>query len=487
MNYEAVIGLEVHVQLKTRSKMFTRVATGFGAAPNTLVDPVILGLPGALPVLNRHAIEQSIKVGLIFESTIPEVCKWDRKNYWYPDSPKNYQITQYDQPICVGGSVEIELPGAARNIMGEHRYIQLTRAHLEEDVGKLTHGDNDSLVDYNRAGTPLLEIVTEPVLTSAEEAVAFLNSLRMHLTAAGISDCDMEKGQMRCDANVSLRPIGSSVLGTRTEMKNLNSISGVKNAIEYEIRRQSRILERGGQVVQETRRWDADSGMSTAMRGKEDAHDYRYFPDPDLLPVRIPPATLQRLRAELPEAVFEQQRRYQSQYDLPYTLTSVICYDHHLSKYFEAAVAEYPEGAKGIANYVANELQRERSAAVGEGMLPMEQVKILPAQLAQLVRIVDGGKITKQNAKEVLSTMFATGADPVGIIRELGFDQTTDSSELESICREAVDANPVAAEQFRAGQAKALNSFIGPVMKATKGKGNPAVIQEILRRILAGQ
>lgn len=485
MKFEAVIGLEVHVQLKTRSKMFTRVASGFGAQPNTLIDPVILGLPGALPVLNREAIEQSVKVGLIFGSTIPEVCKWDRKNYWYPDSPKNYQITQYDQPICMGGEVEIELPGPARNIMGEHLMIRLTRAHLEEDVGKLTHGDGDSTIDYNRAGTPLLEIVTEPVIASAEQAVAFLNSLRMHLTAAGVSDCDMEKGQMRCDANVSLRPVGSSTLGTRTEMKNLNSISGVKNAIEYEIRRQTRVLEKGGVVVQETRRWDADAAISTAMRGKEDAHDYRYFPDPDLLPVRIPATTLERLRAQLPEPVFARQRRYQEQYELPYTLTSVICYDHELSRYFEAAVAAYQEGAKGIANYVANELQRERATAVEEGLLSMEAVKIVPVQLAELVRLVDQGKVTKQNAKEVFSAMFATGGAAAAIIKDRGFDQSTGSDELEAICREAVDANPVAAEQYRSGQAKAINSFIGPVMKATKGKGNPAAIQEILRRLLA--
>lgn len=484
MKFEAVIGLEVHVQLKTRSKMFTRVASGFGAEPNTLVDPVILGLPGALPVLNRAAIEQSIKVGLIFGSTIPEVCKWDRKNYWYPDSPKNYQITQYDQPICIGGDVEIELPGPARNVMGEHLSVPLTRAHLEEDVGKLTHGDADSTIDYNRAGTPLLEIVTEPVIASAEQAVAFLNSLRMHLTAAGISDCDMEKGQMRCDANVSLRPVGSTLLGTRTEMKNLNSISGVKNAIEYEIRRQTKVLEKGGTIVQETRRWDADAGISTAMRGKEDAHDYRYFPDPDLLPVRIPATTLERLRAELPEPVFVRQRRYQQQYELPYTLTSVICFDHHLSRYFEAAVAVYPDGAKGIANYVANELQRERAGAVQEGLLAMADVKIQPAQLAELVRIVDSGKVTKQNAKEVLSAMFASGENAVDIIRAKGLDQGTDNDELEAVCREAVAANPVAAEQFRSGQAKAINSFIGPIMKATKGKGNPAAIQEILRRLL---
>jgi aspartyl-tRNA(Asn)/glutamyl-tRNA(Gln) amidotransferase subunit B len=485
MDYDVVIGLEVHVQLKTRSKMFTRVGTGFGAAPNTLTDPVIMGLPGALPVLNRRAIEQSIKVGLIFGSTIPDECKWDRKNYWYPDSTKNYQITQFDQPVCVGGKVEIEMPGSSRNIMGEHRFIQLTRAHLEEDVGKLTHYDNESLIDFNRAGTPLLEIVTEPVVQSAEEAVAFLNSLKMHLTAAGISDCDMEKGQMRCDANVSLKPKGSDKLGTRTEMKNLNSVSGVRNAIEYEIRRQMKVLQKGGVIVQETRRWDADAGITSSMRSKEEAHDYRYFPDPDLLPVRIPQTTLSRLQSELPEPVFDLQRRYQEQYQLPYTVTSVICYDYQLNQFFAEAVVAYPDGAKGIANYVANELQRERSAAEGDGLLPMEQVKVTPLQIAALVRIVDSGRITKHNAKEVITEMFTTGREPEEIIRERGLEQSTDSGELESLCRDAIAANPVAVEQYRAGQQKAINSFVGPIMKATKGKANPSSVQQILQKLLS--
>lgn len=484
-DYEAVIGLEVHVQLKTRSKMFSDAPTGFGEPPNSLVNAVVLGLPGTLPVLNRAAIEQAIRVGLTFDAVIPEVFIWDRKNYFYPDSPKNYQLTQKDHPVCVGGRVEIELPGPARNIMGEHRWIGLDHAHLEEDVGKLTHFERESWIDYNRAGTPLLEIVTRPDLHSPEEAVALLQSIRMHLMAAGVSDCDMEKGQMRCDANVSVRPRGQSALNPRTEMKNLNSISGVRNAIAYEIRRQIRVYESGGSVAQETRRWDADSGRTTAMRSKEEAHDYRYFPDPDLLPVRFPRERIAELRAGLPEGVFVRQRRYQEQYDLPYTLTSVICYDHELAALFEAALAVYPDNPKALANYIANEFQRERANAAGDGLLPMDQVAMSARNLAQLVELVDAGRLTKQAAKDVFVEAFHSGREPAAIMVERGLESTpTDHSDLEDWCRSAIAANPVAAEQFRAGNGKALNSFVGPVMKASAGKADPQAVRDTLIRLL---
>ena len=482
--FEAVIGLEVHVQLATRAKVFARVAQGFGAPPNTLTDPVVMGLPGALPVINGEAVRQAVRAGLVFKSTIPEVCLWDRKNYFYPDSPKNYQITQYASPVCVGGEVEIELPGPSRNAMGEHRVVRLTRAHLEEDVGKLTHGAGDSLVDYNRAGTPLLEIVSEPDLRSAEEALAFLQALRMLLTAAGVSTCDMEKGQMRCDANVSVRPRGSDVLNPRAEMKNLNSITGVRNAIDYEIRRQSKVYARGGTVVQETRRWDAAAGRTTSMRGKEEAHDYRYFPDPDLLPVRFPRDELARLEADLPERVFDKQRRYQETLGLPYTVTSVLCFDHELAAFFEAALEAYPANAKGIANYVANEFQRERAAAAGEGLLPMAGVKMRPAHVAELVRLVDEGVVTKQNAKTVFVECFAGGRAPSELVEALGLKhEPADTGELEAACREVMAANPVPAAQFREGNAKAINAYMGPLMKATKGKADPRAAMEILARL----
>jgi aspartyl-tRNA(Asn)/glutamyl-tRNA(Gln) amidotransferase subunit B len=481
--FEAVIGLEVHVQLRTRTKMFTRVAQGFGAEPNTLVDPVIMGLPGVLPVLNREAIEQAVRVGLIFGSEIPEVCKWDRKNYFYPDSPKNYQLSQYDQPICVGGDVEIELVSSARNEGGEHRWIKLTRAHLEEDVGKLTHFERDSLVDYNRAGTPLLEIVTDPVLRSSAEAEAFLLSLRMHLKAAGISDCDMEKGQMRCDANVSIRPVGADELRPRWEMKNLNTISGVRNAIDHVIRRQTKLYEAGIEVFQETHRWDPDAGITQKMRGKEDAHDYRYFPDPDLMPVRFPRERLEVLRAALPERVFDRQRRYAAEYELPYSVTSVICYDHELAGFFEEAMAVYPKNPSALANYLANDFQRERGAAAGDGNLPIAECALTPALLAELVRVIDEGVITKQVAKEVFVETFKTGEAPTAVIERKGLRDDTDAGALEGVVREAAAAHPKAIAEYRAGNAKALNALMGPVMRATQGKANPAVIQQLLRKV----
>ncbi|NBD38182.1 MAG: Asp-tRNA(Asn)/Glu-tRNA(Gln) amidotransferase subunit GatB [Verrucomicrobia bacterium] len=483
--YEAVIGLEIHVQLKTASKMFTDAPTGFGQPPNTLTNPVVIALPGTLPVLNKAAIEQAVRTGLVFGSEIPEFFSWDRKNYFYPDSPKNYQLTQKDAPVCLGGAVEIELPGPSRNQMGEHRVIHLDHAHLEEDVGKLTHGEGDSLVDYNRAGTPLLEIVTAPDLRGPEEAVALLQSIRMHLSAAGISDCDMEKGQMRCDANVSVRPVGQAHLNNRAEMKNLNSITGVRDAIAYEIRRQRRACEAGQTVVQETRRWDAATARTTSMRTKEEAHDYRYFPDPDLLPVKFPRERVEELRRALPENVFDRQRRYMEDFGLPYTLTSVICYDHELASFFEASMTVYADNPKATANYIANELQRERANATDEGVLPMEAVKLQPAHLAGLVQAIDEGRLAKQQAKEVFVEMFASGREAEAIMEErgLGADQH-DDGQLEQWCRDAIVANPRAAQQVRDGNEKAVNSFIGPVMKASAGKADPRKVRDTLLRLI---
>ena len=355
--YEAVIGLEVHVQIKAASKVFASVGTGYGHEPNTLTDPVVLALPGALPVMNKAALDAIIKAGLLLGCRIAPVCKWDRKNYFYPDSPKNYQISQYDLPICVRGAVEIELPGSARNVMGEHKQVPLTRIHLEEDVGKLTHGASDSLVDYNRAGTPLMEIVSDPAMHTPEEAYAYLTSLRATMIYGGISDCDMEKGQLRCDANISVRPVGQKTLGTKVELKNLNSISFVRDGIAHEIRRQIALLERGGVITQETRDYDGMSGTSQSLRSKEEAHDYRYFPDPDLMPVAVDDAWKEGIRATCPELPFEKQRRFLNQYQLPYTLTSVLVWDRALADYFEeaAALSGRPPGGR--------QLDRERPAA----------------------------------------------------------------------------------------------------------------------------
>jgi aspartyl-tRNA(Asn)/glutamyl-tRNA(Gln) amidotransferase subunit B len=480
MEFEAVIGLEVHVQIRTRSKMFTRVPTGFGEPPNTLTDPVVIGLPGALPVLNHEALDKIVATGLMFDCSIAPVCKWDRKNYFYPDSAKNYQISQYDQPICVGGAVEIELPGPARNLMGEHRYVQLTRIHLEEDVGKLTHFANDSLVDFNRAGTPLMEIVTEPDLHTAEEVFAFLTALRIAMVNADISDCDMEKGQMRCDANISVRPRGETKLGTKVELKNLNSISGVRNGVEHEIKRQVAAIRRGEVIVQETRRFDMEAGTSVSMRTKEMAHDYRYFSDPDLMPVKVDEAWAERVRARMPERPFDKQRRYFEQFDLPYTITSVLVPDRTLSEWFEQAVDGQTARAQAIGNWIVNDLLRELAAAGRT----LAECRIPPGHIAGLVDAVESGVISSSIAREVFAEMFATGEAATTVIDRKGLRQSTDTGELERWCAAAIAANPKSAADFRGGNEKAINAFKGAVMKASQGKANPRLVDEILRRLL---
>jgi aspartyl-tRNA(Asn)/glutamyl-tRNA(Gln) amidotransferase subunit B len=481
MNYEAVIGLEVHVQIKTHSKVFSRVAAGYGHAPNTLTDPVVLALPGALPVMNKAALDAIIKAGLLLGCDIAPVCKWDRKNYFYPDSPKNYQISQYDQPLCTGGAVEIELPGPARNVMGPHRQVPLTRIHLEEDVGKLNHFAADSLVDYNRAGTPLMEIVSEPAMHAAEEAFAFLTSLRATMIYGGISDCDMEKGQLRCDANISLRPAGATALGTKVELKNLNSISFVRDGIAHEIKRQAAVLAAGGTIVQETRDYDGQTGVSQSLRSKEMAHDYRYFPDPDLMPVQVDAAWKQRLRAECPELPFAKQRRFLAEYQVPYTITSVLVWDRTLADFFEAA-AKLSGQPHAVGNWIVNDLQRE----LGHAKLTVAESRVTPAQLAGLVALIDAGTLLPNAAKEVLAEMCATGDDPAVVVERKGLRAApTDVGDLEQWCRDAIAANPKSFADFKAGKESAINGFKGPVMKAAKGKADPKQVDAALRRLLA--
>jgi aspartyl-tRNA(Asn)/glutamyl-tRNA(Gln) amidotransferase subunit B len=478
-SYEAVIGLEVHVQIRTEAKMFTRAAAGYGHPPNTLTDPVVLALPGTLPVLNKAALDQIIKAGLLLGCAIAPVCKWDRKNYFYPDSPKNYQITQYDQPICAGGSVEIELPGAARNLMGEHAFIPLTRIHLEEDVGKLNHFATESLVDFNRAGTPLMEIVSEPALRSADEAFAYLTALRTLMVYGGISDCDMEKGQLRCDANISIRPAGQTELGTKVELKNLNSISFVRDGIAHEIRRQLAVVAAGGRIVQETRDYDGQTGTSQSLRSKEMAHDYRYFPDPDLMPVEVDAAWQERLRAELPERPFDKQRRFIAQYGLPYTITSVLIPDRELSDFFEAA-ARLSGKPQAVGNWIVNDLLRE----LGTAKATLAESKVRPEHIAELVGLVEAGTILSNAAKEVFIEMAQTGDRPDAIVARRGLKAETNLGELEQWCREAIAANPKSVADFKGGKESALNAFKGPVMRAAKGKANPKLVDETLRRLL---
>ncbi len=483
MEYEVVIGLEVHVQVRTKSKIFTSVGVGFGKEPNTLTDPVVLGFPGALPVINKEAVEKSVEVGMLLQSKIPEVTKWDRKNYFYPDSPKNYQISQFDQPICEGGKVEIELPGPSRNVMGEHKWIELTRAHLEEDVGKLNHYDGDSLVDYNRAGTPLLEIVTEPVLHTPDEAFAYLNALRNLMIYGNISDCDMEKGQMRCDANISIRPVGQRELGVKVEIKNMNSISGVRNGLAYEIERQIQTVKAGGTIHQETRGWDAAKSVTYHMRFKEESHDYRYFPDPDLMPVRIDDAWRERVAASIPERQFDRQRRYYDDFGIPYTVTSVLIPDPELCSFFEEAtqICGKPQQA---ANWLVNNLLGE----LGNAGLALSQSKVTPAHIAELVSLIDEGAISNNIAKEqVFGTMFGSGNMPAAIVEAKGLKQSNDTGELEAFCQEVINANPGPVAEIRAGNEKAINFLKGQVMKASRGKANPALVDKVLKELIDKQ
>jgi aspartyl-tRNA(Asn)/glutamyl-tRNA(Gln) amidotransferase subunit B len=456
--------------------MFTRVAAGYGEPPNTLTDPVVLALPGALPVMNKAALDRIIKVGLMLGCEIAPVCKWDRKNYFYPDSPKNYQISQYDQPICKGGVVEIELPGPSRNVMGEHKRIPLTRIHLEEDVGKLNHTGRESLIDYNRAGTPLMEIVSEPAMHGAEEAFAYLTALRTVMIYGGISDCDMEKGQLRCDANVSIRPVGATALGTKVELKNLNSISFVRDGIAHEIKRQIAVVESGGAIVQETRDYDGQTGTSQSLRSKEMAHDYRYFPDPDLMPVKVDEAWKARIRAECPELPFDKQRRLFEAYQLPYTITAVLVPERELSDYFEEA-AKLSGKPQAAANWIANDLLRELGAA----RMTLGECKVRPAHIAGLVKLVDDGIISSTIAREVFVEMFQTGELPEALVARKGLKQSTDTGELDRWCAEAIAANPRSVADFKGGNEKAINSMKGFVMKQSKGKANPKLVDEILR------
>jgi aspartyl-tRNA(Asn)/glutamyl-tRNA(Gln) amidotransferase subunit B len=406
--------------------------------------------------------------------------------------PKNYQISQYDQPICEGGQVEIEMPGDNPSKMGPHRMVELTRIHLEEDVGKLTHYEQDSLVDYNRAGCPLLEIVSEPDMHTPDEVFAYLNSLRNSLVAAGISACDMEKGQLRCDANISVRPKGETKLGTKVELKNLNTISGVRNGVEYEIRRQIRAIEEGTPIIQETRRWNPEQKYTTPMRTKEMAHDYRYFPDPDLMPVKIDQPWIDRVRKELPEKPFDKQRRYQEEMDLPYSITSALCGDHLLCAYFEEA-ASLSKSAGKVANWVVNDLLRELSQANKVDEFSEEETEkitpqscpVSPQMLAELVNLIEDGKLTNNVAKELFPEMFTTGKSAAELAKEKGLDQQSDDSEIEGICAEAIANDPDAAEKFRGGKEGAINALKGAVMKATRGQANPKLVDDTLRRLLS--
>jgi len=483
-NYQASIGLEVHVQLKTESKMFCPCAVRFGEPPNTLTCPTCLGLPGALPVLNGGAIRRTVLAGQLLGCDTPEVVKWDRKNYFYPDMPKNYQISQYDLPLCLGGAVplyELAYPkDAQKSIANPGKRVRLTRIHLEEDVAKSTHHAGYTTIDFNRAGTPLMEIVSEPDIDSAEEAVAYLNSLRQILVYSGVSDADMEKGQMRCDVNISVRPVGREELGTKIELKNLNSVSSVRRALRYEIDRQAEEVEEGRPIEQATWRWNDEVGQTELMRTKEDAHDYRYFPDPDLLPVRTA-AIVEEVRENLPELPHEKVERFEADYRITHYDASVLASEQALAEYYETAV-EGASSPKKVANWVINNLLSElNDRELGIGDCPVS-----PAQIRALVELIESGQVSNHQGKEVFSVLFeAPDRDPADIAREKGFEPA-DSSEVEGFVDQVIAGNPGPAEEVREGNDKAANFLTGQVMKLSRGKANPKEVTETILSKLRG-
>ena len=475
MEYEVVIGLEVHAQLLTASKIFCGCATAFGAPPNTQVCEVCLGMPGSLPVLNKKALEYAVKMALATNCRINPECLFARKNYFYPDLPKGYQISQYEQPLAEHGHLDIKVNGQVRR-------IGLTRIHLEEDAGKLIHSESRpvSYVDFNRTGVPLIEIVSEPDLRTPEEAVEYLKGLRDILLYLEICDGNLEEGSFRCDANISLRPVGAAEFGVKVELKNMNSFRFVKAALEFESKRQRAMLAGGREVIQETRLWDPASNQTVSMRGKEEAHDYRYFPDPDLVPVRIDPDWLSSLRQNLVELPAARLARFQREYGLPEYDAEVLTSDKALADYFEAAVKLFPQ-PKQVSNWIMSELLRElKTAEAG-----IASCRITPAALAQLLILVDRGTISGKLAKTVFEEMVATGKDPEAIIKEKGLAQISDTGALEALAQEIIAANPKEVAAFQAGKTKVIGFFVGQLMQKTKGQANPQLANEIFRKLLA--
>jgi aspartyl-tRNA(Asn)/glutamyl-tRNA(Gln) amidotransferase subunit B len=495
MEYEAVIGLETHVQLKTKSKMWCGCANQYGAEPNTNVCSVCLGMPGVLPVPNDEALRLTVLTGYLLNCEIPRFAKFDRKSYFYPDAPKNYQLTQYDKPSTQNGFVEFEFSGAgSANGLGR---VRITRAHLEEDVGKLTHFERNSGVDFNRAGVPLMEIVSEPDITSADMAYEYLNALKDILIYGNVSDCDMEKGMVRCDVNISVRPVGSKELGAKIEIKNMNSFSGVRRAAEYEIARQIAAVKRGEKLIQSTRRWDDEAGITDEMRTKEHAHDYRYFPDPDLMPLAPTDAWLAEVKSRVVELPLARKQRFMREYQLPAPDAETFVNDVPLGNYFEP-IAKQSKNPKAVANWVINNLRSKMTIhsvakerpnepwSEGETVNMMEfgELKFRPEALLELVGLVEAKTISSAAAQQVFSEMFETGKSPAAIVQEKGLAQVSDTGAIEKFCDEAIAANPNPVADYKAGKVAALNSLKGQVMKLSKGKANPALVGAILERKL---
>jgi aspartyl-tRNA(Asn)/glutamyl-tRNA(Gln) amidotransferase subunit B len=479
MRYEVVIGLEVHAQLTTRTKMFCGCPTSFGAAPNTQTCPVCQGMPGTLPVLNRRAVEYGTRTALAFECRINPGCRFARKHYYYPDMPKNFQISQYEEPLAEDGALDVDLLG------GETRRIGIQRLHLEEDVGKLVHEGTletaqASLVDYNRAGVPLMETVSRPEIRSPEEAAAYLRAFRAVLVYLGVNDGNMEEGSLRCDANISLKPAGARELGTKVEIKNLNSFRNVQRALEFEVKRQTDALARGERIVQETRLWDADGGSTRSMRSKEYAHDYRYFPEPDLVPLKLERAWVEEIRAALPELPRARRQRFVSELGLPPYDAGVLTQSRALAEYYESAVREFPQ-PKLVSNWVMSELLRELPA---DDERAIAEAPITPSRLAGLLRLIDDGTISGKIAKTVFEKMLATREEASAIVRREGLTQVADAAALEALVEAAIAGNPRAVDDFRKGKTAAAKALVGQVMKASGGKANPAMVSKLVEEKL---
>jgi aspartyl-tRNA(Asn)/glutamyl-tRNA(Gln) amidotransferase subunit B len=474
-DFQPVIGLEVHAQLLTHSKIFCTCSTEFGSAPNANTCPVCLGLPGVLPVLNRRVVEFAVRTGLALGCTIRKTSVWSRKNYFYPDLPKGYQISQYDLPICEHGKLTVD------SADGSERVVRILRIHMEEDAGKNIHdaSGGDSLVDLNRAGVPLLEIVSEPDLRSADEAAEYLKSLRDVLVYLGVNDGNLEEGSFRCDANVSVMRKGSTEYGTRAELKNINSFRFVRQAIEYEIERQVEVIESGRKVLQETRLWDPAKGETRSMRSKEEAHDYRYFPEPDLPPLHVPDALIKEIGASLPELPRAKYARFRSQYGLPEYDAKLLVAEQSLADFFEACAQRYRDYKK-LSNWFLGELLR---LLKDEGAW-VSSLRFTPEQLGSILELVDKGVISNNAGKDVFAEMFRTGKDPQAIIGEKGLAQVSDASAIEAVVDDVLAKNPGEVEKYRSGKKNVLGFFVGQVMKAMKGKGNPGIVNELLKKKL---
>lgn len=475
MRYETIIGLEVHVELLTNTKIFCDCKNEFGGDENKYCCPVCLGLPGALPVLNEKVVELAVKVGLATNCQIAEFSKMDRKNYFYPDLPKAFQISQYDLPLCSNGYVEIETDN-------ETKRIRINRIHIEEDAGKLLHADRDgdySLVDYNRAGVPLVEIVSEPDIHTPEEGRLYLEKLKKILEYLEVSDCKMQEGSLRCDANISLRPLGESKLGAKAEIKNLNSIKALEKALKYEQTRQAEILDKGERIMQETRRWDENKEMSISMRSKELAHDYRYFPDPDLVPIVMDKSRIEKLKSAIPELPYEKEKRFIKEYGLPAYDSMVLTDSKAIADFFEECLKGYNK-PKNVSNWIMGELLR----ILKEKGLSPKNIKIQPSHLVDLLKLVDNSTISGTAAKDVFEVMFETGKEPKVLVKELGLEQISDEAAILEIVRKVIEDNPKSVEDYRTGKDKAIGFLIGQTMKASQGKGNPYIINKIINNVL---